>query len=103
MIDTNGNSFSHSEKEFNNVYAMKQFNKNQSALFLVFDPTKNKLYFRIPDPNSPNWNVPSKGDSKFQLNVISPPRGDYYYRAVFLRGINNSVEMISDDIKDWTV
>lgn len=77
-------------------------NKNQSALYLVFDPTKNKLYFRIPDSTSQNWNIPSKLDCKFELNVVSPPRGDYYYKAVFLRGINNSVEMISEDMKDWT-
>lgn len=81
---------------------MKELNKNQSVIFMVFDPAKGKLFFRIPDVDSPNEYVPFKLDYKFELNVVSPPRGDYYYRAVFLRGINNSVEMLTEDMKDWT-
>lgn len=66
---------------------MKEFNKTQSIVYLSFDPFKNKLMFRLEDSSAPN--------SKFELNVAPLPKGDFYYIAVFLRGVNNSVELIT--------
>jgi hypothetical protein len=47
MVDTNGNSFSHHEKEANNVYALKEFPKSQSVIHVTFDQDKNKVYFKL--------------------------------------------------------
>ena len=89
MVDTYGNSFSHTEKDTNNVNVMRDFNKNQVVLRVTFDPIKNKVYFKVET---------KAADSSCELNVVPPVAGDHYHIAVFLNGINNSVEIMPEEV-----
>lgn len=88
MIDTHGNTFSHTDKDKNNVNQMNDFASDGRVLSIDYDPLKSMITFKLENPKSLN----SKRN-ECSLEVPKPLSTDYFHAAIFLVGAGNSVEL----------
>jgi len=78
MIGSFGHCYSHSYKEFNDVFKSFKF-EDGDVIYIEYDPIDFKLRF---SKNKVEY---------FELSIIAPPQNDAYHPCVSLYGQNNSV------------